>query len=863
MLWSGCPPTEVTAVADRSAGGLATRLAALDPDRRRRLVERLRAAGSPGDPLPVPRDGRPLPASFIQERLWLVDQLLPGSTAYLLRLTTRIHGELDADLLGRAVQLLTDRHEVLRTSLAQDGGRLVQVVHHAVAAPFRLVDLSSAGDGPAALQRELGDDSAIGFDLGSAPLLRVRLLRLADTDHVLTLVLHHAITDGWSNGILLAELATVYAALRAGREPELPPVRLQYADVAAWEREQLTDERLETLLGYWGDLLTGAPELLALPTDEPRRSAGQRRGARRDMIIPAELAAGLRGLARTAQATPFMVLLAGLAATLSRWSGVTDVVIGSPHSGRSRPALEGVLGPLVGTVVLRLDTSGGITVQELIRRARYAALGAREHGDLPFERLVERLRPRRTAAYNPVFQVNLGVGNFPQTTFSLPGTAVAPLPLDDTAAAKFDLSVYVAEGDGDWSGLIEYNADLFRPETIDRLAGGLCEALSAMARDPDRRVDMLPVGDLPIAAGPPTPADRSAPVAGFVPLRDRWERDVALVWSQVLGVTRVGATDDFFGIGGHSMAGMLVVDRLRQLTGRRVGLATLFEHPTVERLAGALRAQTGEGAEAPFVVELQPYGTRPPLVFMPTAVGEVAVYFPLARLLRADRPLYGVQPDGFFRRGDPGDLTLQQMAACYAEEIARACPAGPYHLCGFSAAGRLAVAVAAELARLGRAVGALVLLDSAPFGDVAPDPDLATVLQRWLPFAPPADELRGRDRGDQVAAVLAAGQRTGELPPTLDVGQFGQWCRRLELGARALAGHGPLAYPGTVTLFCWQRERDIAIEWRDMPIGELVVQPVDVDDHLSFVEGPKLSLVAQLLAAQLDTADAYLSEGSP
>ncbi len=835
---------------------LATRLAALSPERRRLLRERLEA-GRDSAPVAVPRDGAPLPASFFQERLWLLEQMVPGSSAYVVWFALRITGELDAGTVSEAFEVLVRRHEALRTSLARVDGRLVQVVHDAVGVPLDRHDVRHSADPEAEARRLLADRAGTGFALDRPPLLRVCLVRTADREHLIGLFLHHTITDGWSNGVLLDELGTVYRALRSGAEPDLRPLRLQYADAAAWQRRRLTDTRLAELSAHWESRLRGVPEVFALPLDRPRQVGSAAPGGCHALTVPERAVPGLRALARQERATSFMVVLAALAATLSRWSGQTDVVVGSPQSGRTHRDLDQVVGPLVNTVVLRLAAPGDTTGRELVRRARRVALDAHAHADLPFERLVQHLRPRRSATHHPVFQVNLGVRDFPQGGLSLPGAEVRPAFVDEVGAPKFDLSVYLTTGSDTWTGTIEYNAGLFDATTVRRLADGFAATLAGLAGDPDRTVAELPTGDLPSAAAARTESAPAPPVARQpIEPRDRWERAVAQAWATVLGIERVDATDDFFAIGGHSMAGMLAVERIHQLTGRRPGLAMLFRNPTVEAFAAALRCAE-PGAEVPFVVALREHGKRPPLFFAPPAVGELAPYFSLARELGADRPLYGLQPDGFFRDGDPGDLTLEQQAARYAEEIVAAHPAGPYHLCGFSAAGRLAVAVADGLARHGHPVGAVVLLDSAPYGDVAPDPDLATVLARWLSYAPPATELSTVDRLGQVARTLAAGVRAGELPPSLTEAEFREWCRRLEFGARALAGHGPLSYPGALTLLYrgGRTDRDIAAEWDGLPVGELRAHAVPVDDHLSFIEGPSVPTVAGLVAGHLAAAD--------
>jgi thioesterase domain-containing protein len=835
---------------------LIDRLAALDPGRRRQLHEHL-LAGQPAPPAAerARREG-PLAASFLQERLWLTDQLAPDSTAYLMAIAVRVVGDLDETLLCRALETVIGRHEALRTSLHWADGRVAAIVHESVPVPFTFVDLAAAAEPGPEADRMLAEDASRGFDLATAPLLRARLIRCSARDHLFGLVLHHAVTDGWSNAILMRELGSAYAALHAGRPPSLPPVPLQYADAAAWQRTQLTGEREAELMRYWTSQLRGAPELLALPYDRPRRSGGPQRAGYHRFALPHDVAARLTAVARDLEATPFMVILAATSAVLARWSGQADIPVGNPLTWRSRPELEQVVGPFVNSVVLRMDLTGSPSLADLVAQAREVTLGARAHADLPFDRLVDTLRPRRDPAYNPLFQVNLALGNFPRTPLTLPGAVARPVPVTRDAMAKFDLSFYVSGAGDNWDWLIEYNAGLFAPRTATWLAGEFVEFLNRGTSDPGRPSVPALAGSRPAPDAGPAPATPAGPRTGPILPRTRWEWEIARVWSEVLGVDRVGARDDFFDLGGHSMAGMLVLKQLNDLGGHQITLDTIFRYPTVEALASVLSA--GGAGERPFVVTLRPGGNGAPLFLTHGAVGELGMYFNLVRAFSPGRPVFGVKSHGFFRDGDPGPMTLEEMADRYAEEIRRVHPAGPYHLAGFSAAGRTALAVANSISSRGGPMGAVVLLDTAPLGDLAPGADLATIMARWFPFAPPASELAELDEETQMSVILRAGRQSGDIPPGTGVDDFRDVCRRLEFNARALSGYRQITYPGRVTLLTRPLPslRDIAREWEGLPIGELEVSRLDVGSHLGFTQGPGVPAVASLIAACLDDAEA-------
>ncbi|MCU0702231.1 MAG: amino acid adenylation domain-containing protein, partial [Myxococcaceae bacterium] len=343
----------------------------------------------------------------------------------------------------------------------------------------------------AELARRAADDARRPFDLGAGPLLRARLLRLGEREHVLLGNMHHIASDGWSMGILVRELAACYEALAAGRAPALPALPVQYADYAAWQRRWLSDGRLAAQLEYWRGRLANAPGL-ELPTDRPRSPSPTYRTGSQSVFVPPGLALALERFGRAANATPFMVLLASFAVLLSRHSGQRDVSIGSPVAGRTRAEVEPLIGFFVNTLVLRLDLDDDPTFAELVARSRAAALGAYEHQDLPFERLVAELGVDRDLTRSPLFQAMFVLQNVPHQAIETPGLSLEPLPAL-APAAKFDLTLTLTEqGDG-FAGTFEYNADLFDPDTIARLADRFSVLLRGAAEAPERRVSELPL----------------------------------------------------------------------------------------------------------------------------------------------------------------------------------------------------------------------------------------------------------------------------------------------------------------------------------------------------------------------------------
>jgi amino acid adenylation domain-containing protein/non-ribosomal peptide synthase protein (TIGR01720 family) len=458
-------------------------------------VEALQRSGTvpPAPPLlPVPRQGPP-PLSFSQQRLWFIDQLEPGSPLYNMPAALRVEGPLDGAVLARCYGEIVRRHEALRTAFTAAEGSPVQVIQ--APAPFRLpvVDLSGLPEGAReALSGVLmAEEIARPFDLTRGLLLRGMLVRLAAEEHAVTLTMHHIVSDGWSIGILVREIAALYEAFAAGRPSPLPELPVQYADFAAWQSSWLRGEVLEQEIAWWRRQLAGLP-LLELPTDRPRPAAQSFRGAHRPLRLPAGLARQAEALGRREGATLFMVLLAGFQALLARHSGQDDLAVGSPVAGRNRVEVEGLIGFFVNTLVLRGDLGGDPSFRELLGRARETALAAHTHQDVPFEKLVEDLAPKRSLAQTPLFQVVLALQNAPADRLEIQDLRLRPVHVAGTTA-KFDLTMSLAVHDGELGGTVEYATDLFDAATIDRLLGHFERLLAAAVAEPDLRAAELPL----------------------------------------------------------------------------------------------------------------------------------------------------------------------------------------------------------------------------------------------------------------------------------------------------------------------------------------------------------------------------------
>ena len=451
--------------------------------------------GQPVPPLQVsPRTGA-LPLSFAQQRLWFLDQLVPNSSFYNIPVALRLEGDLDAPALERSLGELLRRHESLRTTFRAERGQPVQVIAPAAAFPLERVDLSQVPE-PAReekARRLAGEEAQRVFDLARGPLLRGSLLRLAERDHVLLLTMHHSVSDGWSIGVLIREVAALYEAFASDRPSPLPELPLQYADYAAWQRQWLRGEVLESQLAYWREQLAGAPHALELPADRPRPPVQTFKGANHTFALPKGTTEALKELGRREQATDFMVLLAAFQALLHRYTGQDDISVGSPIAGRNREELEPLIGFFVNTLVMRTRLSGGLTFRELLSRVREVSLGAYAHQDVPFEKLVEELQPKRDLSRSAFFQVLLVLQNAPLPELKLPGMALRLFDAEDNVTAKFDLSVAFQETADGLTGTFEYNTDLFEPATIARMAEHLRTLLEGAVANPEQRLEALPL----------------------------------------------------------------------------------------------------------------------------------------------------------------------------------------------------------------------------------------------------------------------------------------------------------------------------------------------------------------------------------
>jgi len=441
--------------------------------------------------VPVPRTGE-MPVSFGQRRLWFLDQLEPGSVAYNTSRVVELSGRLDVAALGRTLAEVVRRHEVLRSRFAARAGEPFQVIDPPAAVPLPVVDLAALAEPErAALSRELaGDEMARPFDLHSGPLLRALLLRSGPAEHVAALVLHHIVCDAWSIDVLVREVAVVYDAFSGGEPPPLDELEVQYADYAAWQQSWLRGEVLERELAYWRRQLAGELEVVELPSDRPPTPETVDRAGREVFFLPEELHAPLAELGRDAGVTLFMTLLAAFEVLLAHATGRRDLVVGVPIAGRHRIETEPLIGLFINMLALRTDLGGDPTFRELLERVRTTTLGAFTHRDVPFEKLVEELRPERKSARTPIFQVAFGLHNAPRESYRLSGLELRPLAVEHEAV-RYDLTLWMMEAKDALAAAWTYNAALYDAATIEGFHRQLETVLRQAVANPELRLEQF------------------------------------------------------------------------------------------------------------------------------------------------------------------------------------------------------------------------------------------------------------------------------------------------------------------------------------------------------------------------------------
>lgn len=476
---------------------LTNRLEALSPAKRAALEKALIARGArraSAERIPKAPAKRAETLSFAEQRLWLLDQIEPNHPFYNMPLAARLEGPLDQAAFSRALQQIVDRHETLRYAYKLvDGQPRRKVLGSAKVTP-RIVDLSESPPTEEELNELLRKEARVPFDLDQPPLLRCIVYELSDQQRIVLLVMHHIVSDGWSMWVMLSELAAAYRSERQACQPAAIPPQVQYSDYAVWQRDRLDGEFLEKQADYWRTQLAQTESMLELPTDFPRSPVQDFDGATKFFELPADFGPLLKATSERTGTTPFMILMAAYQAWLSRYTGQHDLCVGTVVAGRDRAELEGLIGFFVNTLAIRSDLSDDPTFHDLLKQVRETTLGAFDHSELPFDKLIEAVLPDRDRSHAALFQTAMVVQNPPRDFSHDPSLTVTPMPVDN-GTAKYDLTFFFWEDAEKWVGQVEYRTTLFNPETISRFLATFEVLLLDALTSPEKTVSRLALLD--------------------------------------------------------------------------------------------------------------------------------------------------------------------------------------------------------------------------------------------------------------------------------------------------------------------------------------------------------------------------------
>jgi Condensation domain/Phosphopantetheine attachment site len=526
-----------------------------------------------------------IPLSFGQQRLWVHQQSAPESPLYNLPIAYHLKGTIDPIILQQSLQEIIQRHDSLRTTFVQVDEKPIQRVSPDVKVELPIVDLShlSPDRQESESTRIAIADAQQPFDLTQPPLWRFQLLRLGENQHILLLTIHHILTDRWSLDLLMGELARLYDAFIFGQPSLLPPPNKQYADFTLWQNQWLLGKRWESQLNYWKQQLGGNPPPVELPVKPGKRFASSYAGERTPFALNPELTAALKGISDRESVTPFMTLLAAWDWLLYQYNQQEDTIVCTPVAGRHRAETKGVLGYFNNIVPVRVDLSGNPSFPETIARVRQAALGAYKNMDVPFQAIADLPELART----PLARVMLALQPGANDTISLPHLEICYPKFQNVhnGTANFDLSLFLEEKDGNWTGAIDYKTDLFEAATITDIIDQFQNLLEKIVANSELRLSDLPSFKIDRSSAP-------EPTAYVAPSKDL-ERTIVGVWQEMLQLETVGIHNNFFDLGAHSLMMVKTCDRLSVVLNRTVAIVDLFRYPTIHALAQYLSQEAG------------------------------------------------------------------------------------------------------------------------------------------------------------------------------------------------------------------------------------------------------------------------------
>jgi thioesterase domain-containing protein/non-ribosomal peptide synthetase component F/NRPS condensation-like uncharacterized protein len=648
-----------------------------------------------------------MPASVAQQRFYAMDEVSPGNPGSHLFACVRLRGRISLSWLEQSFAALAERHESLRTTFQKQDDDLLQVIHPAKTLPLTVTTLEDIAESEREekLWDELRAEGMVPFDLAQGPLLRARLFRLGEQEHVLMLTTHHIITDGWSQNVIQRELWTIYEALMQGSEARLPALSIQYGDYAHWQAECIQSGAYAEDLAFWKRELSLPLPVLEMLTDRPLRNRPPAHAAMETLLLPDDLTTALKRVSQLHGATMFMTTLSCFAALLCCHAEQEEIIAGSLVANR-KAETEGLLGLFANPIMLRLGLSGNPTLAELLDRVRDKTVDALNHADMPFEILVDQLKVPSMHGRNPLSQCSFSYRVAFLRPRELPGLNVSPLP-DMTLGTHFELQLGMLEWSEGLRAQLEYNPDLYDATTIRKLLADYQRVLELLRDRPEVRFRDLAVAKI----GSKTRTRQPDEVGNSLNRpADETETRLRKIWESLLGVSPIGLNQNYFELGGSSILAAGLFARIEKEFQRRLPLTTLYEAPTVAELAALLRDDVPTAEWSPLVT-IQARGLRPPLFLVHGGGGDVLIYGSLVKHLGTDQPVYGLQSRGLDGKG-PLLKTIEEMATLYVQGIRRFKPHGPYYLGGYCLGGTVAYEMAQQLRAQDEEVALLALLDT-------------------------------------------------------------------------------------------------------------------------------------------------------
>jgi thioesterase domain-containing protein/acyl carrier protein len=820
-----------------------------------------------GEPEPVT-----FPVSLQQQRFWLLDRFFPGNPAYNIAVRWRLTGKLDPRTAERCVNEIVRRHQVIRTRFEMRDGSLVQIIEPFLAIKMPVIDLRHFAEAERRVEEDriTVDEARRPFELTRLPLIRATLLHLSEQEHMLLVTVHHIVSDGWSIGVFVDELAALYPALADGRSSRLPELPFNYSDYAL---EQLSELRngSNQQLEYWTRTLANLPRF-EVPTDWTRPSVQTSNGAIASVLLRKELTDALGAFSARQGVTFFMTAYAALNAMLYLRTGREDIAVGTPVAGRSSVESESLIGVFINVLVLRCDLSADPTFLELLARGRKTVLGALANQGAPFERLVEVLKPRRNLNQSPLFSVNFIYQRAFVRNQSFGGISLTDIP-SRSPGAIYDLNFFMVERLEGWRVSCEYNTDLYDSSTVERMLGQYAALLRNIASNPGMRLSELAAADKVLDVSRDTAAAVKSSLNGASPFLKRTtsrtipesrtllETQLASLWKEALGIDRIRVDEDFFALGANSLKAVALLTRISKLVGREVPLMTIFANPTIQELVRALESPQ----DCPIrnqTVAIQPLGSRPPFFFVEAEPRFLKLQKFLAPHYAPDQPILGPIANETLASARPYDL--RKNASYHVDTILRVQADGPYYLGGYSAGGIMAYEIAQQLWARGREVALLVLFDT-------PNPhymyEYSAVQRLKARHRARVDALRalrlsqipGFLAGRMMARVSKAGvavRRTAYKLHLISQIRSDDPPEDLFWVRRATARYyKPEEYPGRVlifkgTQFLSGRYREPSYGWAALVKGGLEISAVR-SDHLDLFDEQNIEPIAVELRARL------------